>query len=141
MIFLLTFGLFYLLKILTKLKLWKWKYCHRCFKKWKCKKKYHRTWCTFTFLERFKSKSENENIKMNWIRSLVCRTSGEERCVGAFGWGLWRVISESIIHTNLHKPNNKLVNVWLENFWCIDEPQAYMNSQNSSQFKFVHMFH
>jgi hypothetical protein len=25
------------------------------------------------------------------------------------GWGLGRVTSNSIIHTNLHKPNNKLV--------------------------------
>jgi hypothetical protein len=28
---------------------------------------------------------------------------------GALRWGLTQVTSESIIHTNLHKPNNKLV--------------------------------
>jgi hypothetical protein len=39
--------------------------------------------------------------------------------------------SGSIIHMNLHKPNNKLVNVWLEHFWCTDKPQAYTYSQDS----------
>jgi hypothetical protein len=35
-------------------------------------------------------------------------TSGVEGRDGALGWGLGRVTSESIIHTDLHKPNNKL---------------------------------
>jgi len=35
------------------------------------------------------------------------------------------MISGSIIHTNLHKPNNKLVSAWLHHFWCMDEPWAY----------------
>jgi hypothetical protein len=30
-----------------------------------------------------------------------------------------------------NKPNNNLVSVWLEHFRCIDEPQAYTNSQDS----------
>jgi hypothetical protein len=47
--------------------------------------------------------------------------------------GLRRIISESIIHINLHKPNNKLVNVELEHFWCMDEPGANTNSQDSTQ--------
>jgi hypothetical protein len=51
--------------------------------------------------------------------------------VGAMGWGLGRVIGMSIIHTNLYKPNNKLVSAWLEHFWCIEEPQVYTNSQDS----------
>jgi hypothetical protein len=37
-------------------------------------------------------------------------TSGVEKHVGVLGWGLGRVRSVLIIHTNLHKPNNKLVN-------------------------------
>jgi hypothetical protein len=41
--------------------------------------------------------------------SLVCNTSEVEGCVGALGWGLGRLTSKSITHTNLHKPNNKLV--------------------------------
>ncbi len=39
---------------------------------------------------------------------------------------------------DLNKPNNKLVNAYLEHFWCMDEPQANTdeprantNSQNS----------
>jgi hypothetical protein len=55
-------------------------------------------------------------------------TSGVEGCVGTRGWELGRVTSKSIIHTNLHSPNNKLVSAWLEHFWCMDEPRAYMDS-------------
>jgi hypothetical protein len=42
-------------------------------------------------------------------RSLVHSTSGVEGHVGAPGWGLGRLISNSIIHTDLHKLDNKLV--------------------------------
>ncbi len=45
--------------------------------------------------------------------SLVRSTSGVEGCVGASGWGLGRLTSNSITHTDLHKPNNKLVSVQL----------------------------
>jgi len=41
------------------------------------------------------------------------------------------VTNGSIIHTTLHKPNNKLVNAWLEHFWCTNEPWAYTDSQDS----------
>jgi len=44
------------------------------------------------------------------IRSLTHNTSGVKGRDGALGWGLGRMISGSIIHTSLHKPNNKLVN-------------------------------
>jgi hypothetical protein len=44
------------------------------------------------------------------VRSLACSISGLEGCAGALGWGLGRLTSGSIIHTNLHKSNNKLVN-------------------------------
>jgi hypothetical protein len=50
------------------------------------------------------------------VRSLVCNTSGVEMHVGALGWESGRMTSESIIHTNLHKPNKELVSVWLEHF-------------------------
>jgi hypothetical protein len=42
-------------------------------------------------------------------RSLAPNISGVEGCVEALGWGLGRLTSKSIIHTELHKPNNKLV--------------------------------
>jgi hypothetical protein len=41
--------------------------------------------------------------------SLARSTSGVKGHVGALGWGLRRLTSKSIIHINLHKPNNKLV--------------------------------
>ncbi len=39
--------------------------------------------------------------------------------------------SRSIIQTNLHSPNNKLVSAWFEHFWCTNEPWAYTDSQDS----------
>jgi hypothetical protein len=46
-----------------------------------------------------------------WVGAcpLVRNISKVEGHDGALGWGLVWVTSESIIHTNLHKPNNKLV--------------------------------
>jgi hypothetical protein len=43
------------------------------------------------------------------VRSFACSTLGVEGHAKRLGWGLGRMISESIIHMNLHKPNNKLV--------------------------------
>ncbi len=42
-----------------------------------------------------------------WLATLW----GVEGRVGALGLGLARMTSESIIHMDMHKPNNKLVNV------------------------------
>jgi hypothetical protein len=50
------------------------------------------------------------------VCSLIYNTSRVEGRVGASGWGLGQVTSELIIHMDLHKPNNKLVSVWLEHF-------------------------
>jgi hypothetical protein len=83
-------------------------------------------------------KDSNASPKMKTMKkgvgvcSLVRNISGVEGCVGAPRWGLRWVTNELIIHTNLHKPNNKFVSVWLEHFWCTCEPQAYMDSQASS---------
>jgi hypothetical protein len=55
-------------------------------------------------------KVKTTNGKRVGVHSLVRSTSRVEECDGAPGWGLGRVISRSIIHTDLHKPNNKLVN-------------------------------
>jgi len=43
------------------------------------------------------------------VRSLGRNTFGVEWCVRALGWGLGQVTNMSIIHIDLHKPNNKLV--------------------------------
>jgi len=43
------------------------------------------------------------------VHSLACSTLKVEGHVRVSGWGLGRLASNSIIHTYLHKPNNKLV--------------------------------
>jgi hypothetical protein len=91
-------------------------------------------WRTLTFLERLKCKFESENNKRrrNWGRTFL-----DSQHFGGGGraktsrWGLRQVTSRSIIHMDLHIPNNKLVSAWLEHFWCTNEPRAYMDSQNS----------
>jgi hypothetical protein len=44
------------------------------------------------------------------VHSMVHNTLRVEGHARVLGWGLGRVTSKSITHTNLHKPNNKLVN-------------------------------
>jgi hypothetical protein len=44
-------------------------------------------------------------------RSLVHNTSKVEEHAKAPGWGLGRLTSKSITHTDVHKPNKKLVSV------------------------------
>ncbi len=66
-------------------------------------------------------------------RSLARNISKLEGHARALGWGLARLTSKSIIHTELHKPNDKLVDAQLEHLWCTDEPRANTNSQNSPQ--------
>jgi len=67
--------------------------------------------------------------------SLACSTLGVEGHVRAPGWGLGMVMSKSMTHTDLHKPNNKLVSPLLEHLWCTDEPQVNIDSQNSPRLK------
>jgi hypothetical protein len=43
------------------------------------------------------------------MRPLAHNILGVEGRAGASGWGLGRLISNSITHTNLHNPKNKLV--------------------------------
>jgi hypothetical protein len=44
------------------------------------------------------------------VHSLTRNTSVVEGRVGVSRWGLGRLRSKSITYTDLHKPNNKLVN-------------------------------
>jgi hypothetical protein len=83
-------------------------------------------------------KDSNVNLKMKTMKEekvglcfVICNILGVKGHAKVLGWVLGRATSESITHTDLHKPNNKLVNAWLEHFWCMDEPRAYMDSQNS----------
>jgi hypothetical protein len=45
------------------------------------------------------------------VRSLVSSISKVKGRARASGWGLRILTRNSIIHTDLHKPNNKLVSV------------------------------
>jgi hypothetical protein len=45
------------------------------------------------------------------VHSLAHNTLGVKGRVGTSGWGLGWMTSGSIIHTDLHKPNDKLVSV------------------------------
>jgi hypothetical protein len=82
-------------------------------------------WRTYTLFKIM----EDEGI---WVRSLACSILRVERCAKVMGQGLEQTTSGSIIHMNLHKPNNKLVNAWLKHFWCMDEPQTHIDLQDSS---------
>ncbi len=82
----------------------------------------------------------NPNVKIMkgervGARSLACSISGVKGHVKALRWGLGRLTRKSITHTDLHKPNHKLVNVQLEPFWCTDESWANTDSLDSPQPK------
>jgi len=97
-------------------------------------------WCSFD-APSHSLKDSNVSLKVKIKEKIVgvCfltrNTSGVKGCAGALGWGLTWVISLSIIHTYLHKPNNELVSGLLEHFLCTDESWTYIDSQNSPQFK------
>jgi hypothetical protein len=59
-----------------------------------------------------------KTLEGKWVRvhSLARSTFGVEGCGEALGWGLGRLISESITHIDLHKSNNKLVSAYLDTF-------------------------
>jgi len=65
------------------------------------------------------------------VHSLTHSILGVKGCARALGWRLRWVTRESINKMDMLKPNNKLVNMWLEYFWCPDESWAYIESQNS----------
>ncbi len=90
------------------------------------------TWCTFELLDWLNCESKDEDNKSrSGGHSLACSTSKVEGHVQAPGWGLRRLTSKSITHTNLYKPNDKLVSAQLEHLWCTDEPWANTYSQDS----------
>jgi hypothetical protein len=61
---------------------------------------------------------EGQGVK---VHSLVRSTLGVEGHVGAPKWGLGQMTRRSIIHIDLHKPNNKLINAYLKHFWCTNK--------------------
>ncbi len=74
-----------------------------------------------TLLERSNANPKMKKTKKGvGVHFLACSTSWVEGRVEALRWGLGQVTSGSIIHIDLHNPNNKLVSAWLEDFVCMD---------------------
>jgi hypothetical protein len=68
-------------------------------------------WCTPKLLDKLNCESKAKTME-GWrvgVCSLIRNTSRVEGHAGASRWGLEQVINGSIIHMDLHKPNNKLV--------------------------------
>jgi hypothetical protein len=76
-------------------------------------------------LDRLKCKSKGENNERikSWGTLFGSQHFKGEGCARAPKWGLGRLTSESIIHLDLYKPNNKLINAYLEHFWCTNKSQ------------------
>jgi hypothetical protein len=69
--------------------------------------------------------AEGERVGVCSLVRITLKVEGRAR---ASGWELWRLTSKSIIHTDMHKPNNKLVSAQLKHLWCMDESQANTDS-------------
>jgi hypothetical protein len=69
-------------------------------------------WCTPKFLDGFnyESKRENNIRKRSWGSLLSSQHFGSRGACWSSRMGLRRMKIGSIIHTDMHKPNNKLVN-------------------------------
>jgi hypothetical protein len=82
------------------------------------------TWRTPKLLDKLNCKSKVKIVEGSRVgaHSLVRSTFGVEGHAKAPRWGLRKVTSNSIIHMDLHKPNDKLVSVQLEHLWCMDKP-------------------
>ncbi len=67
------------------------------------------------------------------VSSFICNTSRrKKRCFRTSKCGLKRMTSGSIIHIDLHKPNNKLIKCIIGALLVMDKPWAYTDSQSSS---------
>jgi len=92
--------------------------------------------CAFIDAPTHSLKDSNVNPKVKTIEgvgvhSLACNSSRVEGRARAPRWGLGQIISGSIIHRDLYKPNNTLVSAWLQHFLCTNNPQTYTYSTNS----------
>jgi hypothetical protein len=75
------------------------------------------------------------------MRSLAHIILGVEGHVGAPKWGLGKLTRNSIILTNLHKPNSKSISAQMEHFWCTDKPWTNKVSQDSARPKLERSHH
>ncbi len=89
--------------------------------------------CTPKLLDglNYKSKGEDNGRRRSWGMFPSLQHFGGKGVCQSSEMGLRRLTSNSITHMDLHKPNNKLVNVQLEHLWCTNEPRVNTNSQDS----------
>jgi len=75
-------------------------------------------WCTPKLLDGLNYKSKGENIKMRKSLGALFNSQhfGGRGACWSFEMGLGQTTSGLIIHADLHKPNNKLVNAKLQHF-------------------------
>jgi hypothetical protein len=75
-------------------------------------------WCTLRLLDGLncKSKGENNGRRRSWGAFLGLQHFGGRGACWSSRMGLGRLTSNSITHTNLYKPNNKLDSAQLEHF-------------------------
>jgi hypothetical protein len=78
-----------------------------------------------------KSKGEDNKRKRSWGTFLNSWHFGSKGACWSSEMGPGQVTSKSIIHVDLHKPKNKLVNTELEHFWSMNEAWANTDSQDS----------
>jgi len=75
-------------------------------------------------------KTTKERVGVHSFVHNISRVKGHAR---ALRWVLKWVKNRSIIH--IKQLNNKLVSVWLEHFWDMDELKTHIDSQNSPWLK------
>jgi hypothetical protein len=72
---------------------------------------FNASWCTPKLLDglNYESKGENNGRKRSWDALPSSRHFGRRGACWSSGMGLRQTTSDSIIHLDLHKPNNKLI--------------------------------
>jgi hypothetical protein len=70
-------------------------------------------WCTLKLLDglNYESKGEDKGGRRSWVVLPNLQHFGGKKVCWSSGMGLGRLTNNSLIHTDLHKPKNKLVNV------------------------------
>ncbi len=85
---------------------------------WKQLHSKYASWRTPKLLDglNYESKGEDNRKRRSWGVFPGSQHFGGRGACWSFGMGLGGLISNSIIHTDLHKPNNKSVSAYLEHF-------------------------
>jgi len=81
--------------------------------------------CTPKLLDGLSCESKEKNSKRRRSQGALLGSQHFEakRVCWNFGMGLSKLTSKSLTHTDLHKPNNRLVSAKMEHLWCTDKPR------------------